>query len=123
MYLSQVCRHATSLAVLSLAFAGTLAVASACPQPDRRSMPDCALPDITNNNQNYTIKNNCEFKIKVVITAEDGEEVAIPIDPGKHDFASLPDYNPIGSISCCADEHPPYYCTREDWVQEGRKMN
>ena len=114
MYTRLLIRPMFSLTVLCAALGGPSAAASSCPDTDRTSMPDCAPVDLSNEDRNYNVNNNCDFKIMGVVTSSTGAEGTFYLEPGEVDFASLPEDMTVDSIRCCKAEQPHYFCTAKD---------
>ena len=120
MYPRRFVRRWMPLAVLGSALASPWAVAGNCPESDLAPLPDCAPVELTNEDRNYSVRNQCDFPIMAVLKSTTGAEAVFFLDPGEVDAASLPEEMAVESIRCCKSESPPYFCTASD-AHQSRK--
>ena len=85
--------------------------AASCPAGYKVDMPSCASVTLTNNDQNYDVRNDCPFSMMIAIRVNTGVEVATYLNPGANDFASLPAGMTVDAIQCCTFEEPDYKCS------------
>ena len=101
----------STLVAAAWAMAMSSAATASCPAGYKVDMPSCASVTLTHNDQNYDVRNDCPFRMMVAIRVNTGEEVAVYLDPGTNDFASLPEGVTVDAIQCCTFEEPDYKCS------------